>query len=65
MPRLHLGLLARRAGDRNAARRELSQALILLKREDASRLLLFGGGFNRDALLALCESALRDCGGEP
>jgi len=65
MPRLHLGLLARRAGDRDAARRELSQALILLKREDASRLLLFGGGFNRDALLALCESALRDCGGEP
>lgn len=65
MPRLHLGLLARRAGDREAARRELAQALILLKREDASRLLLFGGGFNRDALLALCGSALRDCGGEP
>lgn len=65
MPRLHLGLLAKQAGDPNAARRELSQALILLKREDASRLLLFGGGFNRDALLALCGSALRDCGGEP
>jgi chemotaxis protein methyltransferase CheR len=65
MPRLHLGLLARRAGDRIAARRELTQALILLKREDASRLLLFGGGFNREALLALCESALRDCGGKP
>jgi chemotaxis protein methyltransferase CheR len=65
MPRLHLGLLARRAGDRNAARREFAQALILLQREDASRLLLFGGGFNREALLALCEAALRDCGGEP
>jgi chemotaxis protein methyltransferase CheR len=65
MPRLHLGLLARRAGKRDAARRELSQALILLKREDASRLLLFGGGFNRDALVALCASALHDCGGEP
>jgi len=65
MPRLHLGLLARRAGDREAARRELGQALILLRREDASRLLLFGGGFSRDALLALCGSALRDCGGEP
>ena len=35
MPRLHLGLLARRAGDRNAARREFAQALALLEREDA------------------------------
>src|SRR5207253_8620732 len=42
MPRLHLGLLARRVGDREAARRELGQAQILLRREDASRLLLFG-----------------------
>jgi chemotaxis protein methyltransferase CheR len=65
MPRLHLGLLARRAGDREAARRELGQALMLLRREDASRLLLFGGGFNREALLALAGSALRDCGGKP
>jgi chemotaxis protein methyltransferase CheR len=65
MPRLHLGLLARRAGDRNAARRELTQALTLLKCEEASRLLLFGGGFSREALMALCESALRDCGARP
>lgn len=63
MPRLHLGLLARRAGDRDTARRELGQALALLRQEEASRLLLFGGGFNRAALLALCSSALRDCGG--
>jgi chemotaxis protein methyltransferase CheR len=62
MPRLHLGLLARRAGDHRSACRELGWALILLRREDASRLLLFGGGFNRDALMALCESALRTCG---
>ncbi|HEX3953046.1 MAG TPA: protein-glutamate O-methyltransferase CheR [Stellaceae bacterium] len=65
MPRLHLGLMARRAGDRGAARSELAQAVVLLKREDASRLLLFGGGFNREALLTLAESALRDCGGAP
>jgi chemotaxis protein methyltransferase CheR len=65
MPRLHLGLLAKRAGDRDAARRELFQALALLRREDPSRILLFGGGFGRDALLALCGSALRECGGEP
>ena len=65
MPRLHLGLMARRAADRDGARRELAQALVLLKREDASRLLLFGGGFSRDALIALCRSALRDSGGRP
>ncbi|HTT79625.1 MAG TPA: hypothetical protein VMF86_08115, partial [Stellaceae bacterium] len=63
MPRLHLGLLAKRAGDREAARCDLARALLLLQREDPSRLLLFGGGFSRDALLALCQSALRDCGG--
>ncbi len=63
MPRLHLGLLARRSGDRSTARRELAQALALLRREDASRLLLFGGGFGREALMALCDSALRECGG--
>ncbi|HEY6255054.1 MAG TPA: protein-glutamate O-methyltransferase CheR [Xanthobacteraceae bacterium] len=65
MPRLHLGLLARRAGDREAARRELTQALNLLKREEASRLLLFGGGFGREALMSVCESALRECGARP
>jgi chemotaxis protein methyltransferase CheR len=63
MPRLHLGLLARRTGDREAARRELTQALFLLEREDPARLLLFGGGFNREALVALCDLALRDAGG--
>lgn len=63
MPRLHLGLLARRAGQRDAARRDLQQALHLLAGEDNARLVLFGGGFGRAALLALCESALRDCGG--
>jgi chemotaxis protein methyltransferase CheR len=65
MPRLHCGLLARHAGDRDGARRELAQALLLLKREDVSRLLLFGGGFSRDALIALCQSAMTECGGRP
>jgi chemotaxis protein methyltransferase CheR len=65
MPRLHLGLLARRVSDLDSARRELAQALLLLEREDASRLLLFGGGFNRGVLIALCESALKECGGRP
>ncbi len=63
MPRLHLGLLARRATDRETARQEFEKALDLLQGEDASRLLLFGGGFSREALMTLCESALKDCGG--
>jgi len=65
MPRLHLGLLARRSGDRAAARRDLTQALVLLENEQPSRLLLFGGGFNRQALTALCRAALQDSGGQP
>jgi chemotaxis protein methyltransferase CheR len=65
MPRLHLGLLARRAGDSAAACAEFQQALALLQREDASRLLLFGGGFGRTALMALCRAELQACGGAP
>lgn len=64
MPHLHLGLMARRSGDSVAARRALSQALVLLAREDASRLLLFGGGFSRDGLVALCRAELRAVGGD-
>jgi len=64
MPRLHLGLMARRAGDAQTAHRELGQALVLLKREDTSRLLLFGSGFGRDALIALCLAELKS-GGQP
>lgn len=63
MPRLHLGLLARRSGDETAARRELGTALVLLEREDQARLLLFGGGFGREALVQLCRSQLAACGG--
>lgn len=64
MPRLHLGLLERRAGRMDRARAELRQALALLPAEDESRILLFGGGFGRDALIALCRAELRRCGGE-
>jgi chemotaxis protein methyltransferase CheR len=65
MPRLHLGLMAKRVRDWEGARRELRQALFLLKREDASRLLLFGGGFGREALIALCDAELKSAGGSP
>lgn len=63
MPHLHLGLLARRAGDRAAAHQELAQALQLLQWEDGPRLLLFGGGFGREALMALCRTELTGSGG--
>jgi chemotaxis protein methyltransferase CheR len=63
MAHLHLGLLARRAHDLTTARRELEQAITLLEREDASRLLLFGGGFTRDALVDLCRGELLHSGG--
>jgi len=65
MPRLHLGLLARRAGNPAAARRDLNQALLLLQREEASRILLFGGGFTREALIALCRAELNKTEAKP
>jgi len=55
MPCLHLGLMARRAGDQVKAARALERAATLLEREPAQRLLLFGGGFRREALVALCR----------
>jgi chemotaxis protein methyltransferase CheR len=63
MPRLHLGLMAKRAGDADGERRELSRAVTLLTAEDPSRILLLGGGFARDALVELCRAELRTCGG--
>lgn len=55
MPHLHLALMARKQGRPGAARRELDLALPLLMREDAARILLFGGGFSREALMNLCR----------
>lgn len=56
MAHLHLGLMARKAGDFETARRELARALERLQTEDASRILLFGGGFRREALMELCRT---------
>lgn len=64
MPHLHLGLMARKRLDGDTARRELGQALTLLEREEASRLLLFGGGFTRNTLLSLCRSELANLKGD-
>lgn len=55
MPRLHLALLARRRGAIAEAARDLAHAEDLLEREEPARILLFGGGFTRDALLAMCR----------
>jgi chemotaxis protein methyltransferase CheR len=63
MPHLHLGIMARRSGDVVTAQRDLGQAVILLGREDDARLLLFGGGFSRQALLQLSRTELRAAGG--
>jgi chemotaxis protein methyltransferase CheR len=65
MARLHLGLMARRRREQHTARRELARALALLEREDPARLLLFGGGFGRETLVALCCAELAACGGAP
>ncbi len=64
MAHLHFGLLARHLGDTATARREIGLALELLPREDTTRVILFGGGFERDALVKLCEGELRTCAEE-
>lgn len=63
MPRFHLGLLAKRRGDLAGARGELERALALFPREDSSRILFFGGGFSREALMELCRREIGACGG--
>jgi chemotaxis protein methyltransferase CheR len=62
MPRLRLGLLSRRCGDDRAAGPELDRALHLLRDEHDERIVLFGGGFGRIALTALCRAELDACG---
>ena len=62
MPHLHLGLLAKRSGDAAEASRDLGRALILLEREETSRLLLYAGGFSRVALIGLCRAELARLG---
>lgn len=63
MPHLHWGMMSRRAGDVSTAIRELTRAEDLLAREEASRLLLFGGGFTRASLMELCRAQRMATGG--
>jgi chemotaxis protein methyltransferase CheR len=57
MARIQLAFLARRAGDATALS-HFAEAIALLEREDPVRLALYGGGFSRDALIALCRAEL-------
>ena len=58
LARLHIGRIERREGKLADGRRELRQALELLAHEKEPRIALFGGGFSRDGLVALCKSEL-------
>jgi chemotaxis protein methyltransferase CheR len=58
MPHLRLGVLAKRIGDLATALREYGYAATLLESEQRERVVLFGGGFSRWALIGLCESEL-------
>jgi len=62
MPRLRLGLLARRRGENHIAGPELNRALALLRKERDERIALFGGGFGKIALTTLCRAELEACG---
>jgi chemotaxis protein methyltransferase CheR len=55
---LQLGRLERREGEVELARRDLGHALELLTHETAARLALFGGGFDREGLIALGRAEL-------
>lgn len=62
MSHLQLGILARRRGDREAARAALHAALRLFEHEDAPTLDLLSGGFSRRALIQMCCHELAACG---
>ncbi len=63
MPHLQLGLLLQRTGEAREAELALRHARALLERENAARLLMFGGGFKRAALLEICSAELSRLGG--
>jgi chemotaxis protein methyltransferase CheR len=58
MALLRAGMLARRAGQGETARRALQSALEQFPRQRARTQLLYGGGFARETLTALCRAEL-------
>lgn len=73
MAHLHLGRLAMRRGDADVAQEHLEKAERLLAGTESAQLLLYGGGFRREALVELCRAQLAtleegpqgDADGEP
>jgi chemotaxis protein methyltransferase CheR len=63
MARVHLGLLARQLGRTDEARRHLLYAVDHLPTISDRQLMLFGGGFSRDALVRMCRTQLDALGG--
>jgi chemotaxis protein methyltransferase CheR len=61
LPRLRAGMLARRAGALDEARRLLREALLAFPRQGARTQLLYGGGIATEALEALCRTELTAC----
>lgn len=61
MPRLRLGMLARRGRQLTDARRYLGDALRLFPYQTERALLLFGGGFHVDGLTRLCRTEIDAC----
>jgi len=59
MARLRAGMLARRAGRSEEARRALEGALERFPHQAARTQLLYGGGFAREELASLCRAELR------
>jgi tetratricopeptide (TPR) repeat protein len=71
MAYLRAGILARRAGQSEEARRALTAAIERFPQQGARTQLLYGAGFGREALASLCRaelsalSALSGSGGRP
>lgn len=63
MPHIHRGRLLKRAGRQQEARGAYEQAAALVAQEHADRIVLFGGGFQKNALLSLCRNELSSIGG--
>lgn len=61
MPRLRLGMLARRGRQLVDAKRYLGDALRLFPYQTERVLLLFGGGFHVDGLTRLCRTEIDAC----
>lgn len=58
MPQVHLGRLVGKTSGLSSARRHFTRAIELLPAETELRMLLFGGGFEREALMSFCRTQL-------